>query len=109
TYAAFGAGQAGQFVGQRADVLADERLQDGRQVQLLLLDQLLLLGARLAQVHDALLTALLDGRYVDRGRVGAGLTLHPWSLRGPRWRAGDPGRVSSADLRMRIRPRRRPG
>ena len=56
--------------------------------------QLLLLGARLAQMHDALLTTLLDGRYVHRGRVGAGLTLHPWSLRGPRWRTGggQPGR-----------------
>jgi len=79
-----GAGQPGQFVRELADVLADQRLEDGGQVQLLLLDQLLLFGARLAQVDNFLLTTLLDGGYVDRGRVGAGLTFHPWSLRGPR-------------------------
>ena len=54
-YPAGGAGQSRQLVGQRADVLADQGLQDGRQVQLLMLDQLLLLGTRLAQMEFLLL------------------------------------------------------
>ena len=37
--------QPGQLVGLRADVLTDEGLQDGRQIQLLLLQDLLTLGA----------------------------------------------------------------
>ena len=55
-------------------------LQDGGQVQLLLLDQLLLLGAVLAQVQ-LLLLPVDDVRQVDGGRVGAGLTLHAAFLR----------------------------
>ena len=42
--AARGAGQLGQLVGQRPGMMTDSVLQDRRQVQLLLLDQLLLLG-----------------------------------------------------------------
>ncbi len=38
------AGQPGQVVGLLAQVLADQGLQDGRQVQVLLLEELLVLG-----------------------------------------------------------------
>jgi hypothetical protein len=57
-------------------VLANERLQNGRQVQFLLLDQLLLFRAALAQVQDFFLPVLFDCRYVNRGRVGTRLTFH---------------------------------
>ena len=72
-YAANGTGQPRQFIRWLADVLADQRLQNCRQVQLLLRDQLLLLGTGLAEVQLLLLTAH-DIRQVYRGRVGATLT-----------------------------------
>src|SRR5262249_23028289 len=70
------AGQSSQFVGERSDVLADERLQDGGQIQFLLLDDLLLLRALLAQVHLPLL-ALDDVREMDRRGIGTEMALHP--------------------------------
>jgi hypothetical protein len=47
--------QTGQLIGLRTEVLADQVLQDGRQVQVLLVDQLLGFGARLTQVDLTLL------------------------------------------------------
>src|SRR5271154_5739581 len=74
-YAARRAGQSRQLVRLSADVLADQRLQDGREVQFMLLDKLLRLGATVAEVQFFLLP-LVDVGQVDRGRVGAELTLH---------------------------------
>ena len=51
-YTARGAGQPRQFIRQLADVLADDRLQDRGQVQFLLLEDFLLLGAFLAQMDS---------------------------------------------------------
>src|SRR6516165_10207801 len=68
-------GQTGELIRERPNVLAYERLQDGRQIQLLLLDKLLLFGTSLTQVQ-LLLGALDDVGQVHRGRVVAALTFH---------------------------------
>src|SRR5437016_3053599 len=53
-YPARGAGQSRQFICRGTDLLAEHRLHDGVDVELLLLEQLLLLGALVAKVPDAL-------------------------------------------------------
>src|SRR5207247_10692326 len=74
-YTASGAGQTGEFIREWADVLADGRVQDGRQVQLLLLNESLRLGAGLAEVHFLFL-ASDDVGQMHRGRIGTTLAFH---------------------------------
>ena len=68
-----------QLVGLRPEVLADQAVQDGGQVQLLLLDQLLGFGAGLAEVH-LLLDVVHDVGQMHGGRLGTELTLHAVTL-----------------------------
>jgi hypothetical protein len=74
-YSASRTGQAGQLIGLRAEMLANQVLQDGRQIQLLFIEQMLLLGAALAQVQLFLVRIDNVGQ-MHRGRVGAELALH---------------------------------
>jgi hypothetical protein len=75
-YAASGARQSREFVRKLADVLADERLQDGGEIQFLFLDELLLFGTGLAKVQLLLLT-VDDVGQMHRGRARATLAFHP--------------------------------
>jgi hypothetical protein len=74
-YAAGGAGQPRQFLRRRPNVLVDHRLQDHRQIQFLILDEVLFLGTLLTQVQF-LLFAFHDVREMDRRRFAATLTRH---------------------------------
>src|SRR5205823_4581459 len=65
-YAADRTRQARQFIRRLADVLADQRLENAGQIQLLLLEALLLLRARLAQV-EFLFVAVDDVGQVNGG------------------------------------------
>src|SRR5581483_8524716 len=81
-YAACGAGQSRQLVTLLADVLAQDRLQDAREIHFLVLDELLLLRTTLAQVRLFFL-AIDEVRQVHRGRIVAELAFHdirPWSF-----------------------------
>ena len=62
-----------------ADVLAQHRLEQSGEIDFILLEPLLLLGAVLAQVHFLLLT-VDDVGQVHGGRLAARLTLHDESL-----------------------------
>src|ERR1051325_11815413 len=76
-YAARGACQSRQLISLSADVLADHRLQDRRQVQLLLFEQLQFLGAVLAEVLLLLLAVDDLGKMHRRGLIaGWRLTFH---------------------------------
>src|SRR5438445_8205144 len=55
-YPTGGAGQSREFIGDLADVLADKSLEDRGKIKFLLLDQLLLLCAFLAEMQLFLLT-----------------------------------------------------
>jgi hypothetical protein len=57
-------------------VLPDQRLQDRRQIQLLLLQDVFFLGARFAQVELLTPTTLLNVCEMNSGRLAAGLALH---------------------------------
>ena len=59
-------------------VLTDERLQDRREIQFLLGEKLLLFGARIAQMQLSLFAVDTDVMQMDRSRIIARLTLHPW-------------------------------
>src|ERR1017187_6522171 len=74
-YTARGAGQSRQLVRRPADVLADHRLQDRGQVQVLLLEQFLLLGALRAEVLDLLL-AVDDLGHMHRCRFSTQVAYH---------------------------------
>ena len=68
-------------------MLADQLVKDRRQVQLVLLEELMRLGTALTQVQFFLLV-VLDVGQMHRGRVGAELALHASFL--PLFCAGDP-------------------
>jgi len=74
------AGKARQLVGHRADMLADDRVQNSRQIEFLILDGLFLFGALLAQVAFGFLT-VDDAGEMNGGQVGTRLTLHATFLR----------------------------
>src|SRR5262249_32250697 len=75
-YPARRTGQSRQLVIQRPDVLAEQVLHNRRQVQLLLLSELLFLGAGLGQVEFFLLAAFLEIGQVNGRRIGAKLAFH---------------------------------
>lgn len=74
-YPARGAGQSREFVRLPADVLADDRLQNRGQVQLLLLEQLLLFCAFLAEMPFPLFAVHEIGQ-VNRRWLSARLAIH---------------------------------
>jgi hypothetical protein len=74
------ANEARQFIGHLADVLSDKRVQNGRQVQFLVLKRLFLFRALLAQVPFGFL-AVDDAGEMNRGHVGTRLALHATFLR----------------------------
>src|SRR5207244_498738 len=79
-YAARRAGQSRQLVGELADVLTQDRLQQSGEVDFILLEPLLLLGALLAEVQLALVTVDDVGQVYAR-RLVARMALHaafPW-------------------------------
>src|SRR5262249_14748944 len=65
-----------QLLSQLAHVLADQRLENGRQVEFFLFDQLLLLGAALAEVYLLLLAIIGNFRQMHCRRVGTFLAFH---------------------------------
>src|SRR5262245_26775972 len=79
-YPARRTGQSRQLVRRLAEVLADQGLEDRRQIQLLLLRELVFLGTDLAQVENLLL-AVLDVRQMHGGRTGAKMAIHAAFLR----------------------------
>jgi len=79
-YTASRAGQPCQFVGKLSDVMADERLQDRGEIQLLLFDEVLMFGTSLTQMHFLFLTGHDVGQ-MNRGWTGAALAFHGAFLR----------------------------
>jgi len=60
--------------------MADERLQDRGEIQLLLFDEVLMFGTSLTQMHFLLLTGHYVGQ-MNRGWAGAALAFHVAFLR----------------------------
>ena len=74
-YAARRAGQSRQLVGELADVLAQDRLQQPGEIDFILLEPLLLLRTLLAEVQLALVTVDDVGQVYGR-RLVARMALH---------------------------------